>query len=126
MRNLLYNTQPIWYALLQSKTENLDEYGNKTGTFTLTYSAPVKKFMSVRWNIGDAQLVPFGLNQDGRRRLATDDLNCPITESTILWIDIEPDSDGEDGAVKHNYEVSGAVEKSLNQIVYLVQEVNVS
>lgn len=126
MRNLKYNMQPIWYALLESKTELVDEYGNETGTFKLNYSAPVKTYMSVRWNMGDVMLNPFGLNEDGRRRLATDDLNCPIDLGTILWIDIEPDENGEDGAVKHNYELSGAVERSLNQIVYLVCEVKAS
>ncbi len=126
MRNLLYNMQPVWYALLESKTELVDEYGNNTGTYKLHYSAPVKKYMSVRWNIGDVMLNPFGLNEDGRRRLATDDLNCPIELGTILWIDIEPDENGEDGAVKHNYELSGSVERSLNQLVYLVCEVKAS
>lgn len=126
MRNLRYNMVPIWYALLVSKTENVDEYGNNTGTFKLNYSKPVKAWMNVRWNMGDAMLNPFGLNEDGRRRIATDDLNCPIELGTLLWIGIEPDSDGEDGAVKHNYELSGTPEKSLNQIVYLVCEVKAS
>ena len=126
MRNLRYNMQPIWYSLLTGKTENVDEYGNDTGTYTLTYATPVKKWMSVRWNIGDVMLNPFGLNEDGRRRLATDDLNCPINVGTILWIGITPDSNGESGEVKHNYELSGSPERSLNQIVYLVQEVHAS
>lgn len=126
MRNLLYNMTPVWYATLISKTENIDRNGNRAGTYKLTYSEPVKKLMSVRWNIGDITLTPFGLNQDGRRRIVTDDLNCPIENGSILWIGIEPDENGEDGAVKHNYEVSGAPERSFNQIVYLVSEVNVS
>lgn len=126
MRNLLINTTPVWYALLESKTELTDEYGNKTGQYELHYSNPVRTLMNIRWNTGEVQLEGYGIDDGGRRKIVTDDMSCPITVDSILWIGRTPDSDGEDGAVKHNYVCTASVEKSLNQIAYIVQEVNVS
>lgn len=126
MRNLLINTTPVWYALLESKTELTDEYGNKTGQYELHYSEPVRTLMNIRWNTGEIQLEGYGIDDGGRRKIVTDDMSCPITVDSILWIGRTPDSDGEDGAVKHNYVCTASVEKSINQIAYIVQEVNVS
>lgn len=123
MHTLARNKQPIYYATLQSKTELIDEYGNRTGQFELTYSEPVLARMNIRWDDGAVQLEGFGLNVSARRRMVTDDLNCPIGIDTILWIGIEPEVDGE--GVPHNFVVAQAPEKSLNHIVYIVEEVNV-
>jgi hypothetical protein len=124
MQTLARNRQTVWYALLTSKTELTDEYGNKTGQYELSYSDPVKTAMNVRWDTGAVQLEGYGLNADGQRRMVTCDMNCPIDESTILWIGIEPEKDGK--AVPNNYVVAGVPERSLNQIAYTIQEVNVS
>ena len=64
----------------------------------------------------------IGLNDSARRRMVTDDMNCPIAIDSILWIGIEPD---ENGTVAHNYVVASAPQKSLNHIVYIVEAVNV-
>lgn len=123
MHTLARNKQPIYYATLQSKTELIDEYGNRTGQFELTYSEPVLARMNIRWDDGAVQLEGFGLNVSARRRMVTDDLNCPIGIDTILWIGIEPEVDGISNP--HNFVVAQAPEKSLNHIVYIVEEVNV-
>jgi hypothetical protein len=82
--------------------------------------------MNIRWNSGAVRLEGFGLNDAGKRRIVTDDMSCPITLGTILWIGIEPDENGENGAVKHNYAVCETPQKSLNHIVYIIEEVRVS
>ena len=123
MHTLARNKTTIWYATLTDKTELLDEYGNRTGQFQLTYSDPQPVAMSIRWDDGAVRLEGFGLNASARRRMVTDDLNCPIGIDSILWIGIEPD---EYGTVAHNFVVCEAPQKSLTQIVYIVEEVNVS
>lgn len=125
MHTLARNKKPVWYALLQGKTERLDANGFRTGQFELNYSEPVKAMMNIRWDSGLARLEGFGINGAGKRRLVTDDLNCPITLGTILWIGITPDAYGEDGSVKHNFAVCEVPQKSLTQIVYIVEEVQV-
>ena len=128
MNCLARNKTTIYYATVSGKTELTDEYGNKTGQYELNYSDPVKWAANIRWDSGNVQLEGFGLNQSGTRRIVTCDMNCPITESTILWIGVTPTVNKQTGEVSptHNYVVAGAPERSLNQIAILVQEVNVS
>lgn len=123
MHTLSRNKQTIYYATLTNKTEIVDSNGNRTGQFQLIYSEPVPARMNIRWDDGAVQLEGFGLNVAARRRMVTDDLTCPIGIDSILWIGIEP---GEDGLIPHNYVVASAPEKSLNHIVYIVEEVNAS
>ena len=124
MHTLSRNKQTIYYATLTGKTELVDDHGNRTGQFRLSYSEPVLARMNIRWDDGAVQLEGFGLNVSARRRMVTDDMNCPIGVGTILWIGIEPEDNGV--ANPHNYVVAAAPEKSLNHIVYIVEEVNVS
>ena len=126
MHLLERNKSTAYYALLKSKTEQTDDYGNKTGQYTLTYYAPVKFSANIRWDNGGIELDGFGLNASGTRRIVTDDLNCPISVDSVLWIGRTPDANGYAGNVKPNYVVSGIPEKSQNHIAYTVMEVNIS
>lgn len=123
LHTLARNKQTIYYATLTSKTEILDEYGNHTGQYQLNYSEPQPAKMNIRWDDGAVRLEGFGLNSSPRRRMVTDDMNCPIGIDSILWIGIEPSTDG---TTPYNYVVSAAPERSLNHIVYIVEEVNAS
>ena len=123
MNCLARNKTTIYYATFKSKTEITDEYGNKTGQYTITYNAPVEWSANIRWDSGAVQLEGFGLNSSGTRRIVTCDMNCPIGVDTVLWIGITPD---QNGTVKPNYVVAGVPERSLNQIAILVQEANLS
>lgn len=123
MNCLARNKSTIYYATFKSKTEITDEYGNKTGQYTITYNSPVEWSANIRWDSGAVQLEGFGLNAACTRRIVTCDLNCPIGVDTVLWIGITPD---QNGTVKPNYVVAGVPERSLNQIAILVQEANLS
>lgn len=123
MHTLARNKTTIWYALCTGKTELVDEYGNRTGQYELTYSEPQAAAMNIRWNDGAVRLEGFGLNDSGKRRMVTDDMNCPIAIDSILWIGIEPNALG---TVPQNYVVVGSPQKSLNHIVYIVEECNAS
>lgn len=143
MRTLARNKQTVWYANCTSKTERIDANGFRTGQYDLTYTEPVKTRMNIRWDDGAVRLEGFGLNGSGKRRLLTDDLNCPITLGTVLWIATEPGYVDENAIVDlaetgtaevgnetrlselPNYYVCEVPQKSLTQIVYIVEEVNV-
>ena len=144
VRLLDRNKQTVWYALCTGKTERIDENGFRTGQYDPTYAEPVRTRMNIRWDSGAVRLEGFGENGAGKRRIVTDDLNCPITLGSILWIGIEPQY-SEDSAVvgsaivgkarvgyrssrtlKPNYYVAEVPQKSLTQIVYIIEEVNVS
>jgi hypothetical protein len=50
MNCLARNKTTIYYATLTGKAETVDEYGNKTGQYELTYSAPVEWAANIRWD----------------------------------------------------------------------------
>lgn len=123
MRASNRNKQKFYYALQSSTTAYVDEYGNETGDLNITYGAPVEMWANISPASGEAGMSAFGIRTDYEKVIVTCDMNCPITESSILWI-------GKEATVNsvvqpHNYAVS-IVAKSLNSIVYGVKEVSAS
>ena len=126
MHCLARNKQTVYYALLKSKEEITDDYGNATGQYALEYYAPVALTANVRWDSGAVELEGFGLNSSGSRRMVLSDLDCPIDIDTVLWVGRTPDENGYSGAIKPNYVVSAVPERSLNHVAYSLLEVNIS
>ena len=125
MKALLRNKQTFYYANVSKTEAQYDEYGNETGETGITYDAPVSVQANISPARGTADLEQFGINSDYTKTIVSDNLTLPIDKSTILWIGIAPDKDGEAGTIKHNYVVVG-VAKSLNSVTIAVKEVNVS
>lgn len=125
MRTLERNKQIFYYANIDSTAQATDEYGNETGETNITYTAPVDFMANISAARGTADLDAFGINANYTKQIVTDNLTIPVDKSTILWIGIEPDENGEAGTVKHNYVVV-AVAKSLNSVTIAVKEVSVS
>lgn len=117
MRDVRRNKQTIWYALRTGSTENLDEYGNKTGTYTEVYGEPVMYKVNVSPNKGTIDLERFGLDSKYTRVLTTTDLRCPIAMDSVLWIGADPTVE------PYNFVVE-RISPALNQLVILVREVN--
>lgn len=125
MKALLRNKQTFYYANVSTTTAQYDEYGNETGEPNIAYTSPVSASANISPARGTADLDAFGINSDYTKTIVSDNLTLPIDKSTILWIGIAPDKDGEAGTVKHNYVVVG-VAKSLNSVTIAVKEVSVS
>ena len=125
MKVLLRNKQPFWYANISTTAAAYDANGYETGEITTTYTAPVQTAANISPARGTSDLDVFGINENYTKTIITDDLTLPIDKSTILWIGVVPDANGEAGAVKHNYCVV-AVAKSLNSMTIAVKEVSVS
>jgi len=119
MRTLELNKQPMWYALRTGKTEILDEYGNHTGVFKQTYSAPVYYPVNMSESRGTTALEPFGITDDYDRTFVTTDMSCPIREDSIIWFGANPNTE------PHNYVVH-RIANSLNSITIAIRGVNVS
>lgn len=124
MKALNRNKQAFWYANQTGYEPIYDDYGYESGT-AIAYSAPVQFMANISAARGTEERDAFGINTVYSKTIVTDDLNLPITKSSILWIGTEPDEQGEKGSVKHNYVVV-AVAKSLNSLTIAVAEVSVS
>ena len=119
MRDVRRNKKTIWYALRTGATENEDEYGNKTGTYTETYGDPVAYKINVSAPKGTIDLERFGLDEKYTVVLTTTDLTCPIAIDSVLWIGADAEHD------PYNYVVT-RISPALNQLVILAREVHVS
>lgn len=118
MRLLRRNKQLIYYALYEGKEPLRDEYGNETGEYKLFYSDPIPLKLSVSAAKGESSTRQFGELADYDKVIITDDINCPIDEHSILWID------NLDTNKPHDYVVK-RVARSLNIISYAVSKVSV-
>lgn len=119
MRNLERNKILIYYNQYLDKDSVIDEYGNETGEYTRIFSEIQKFRICVSSAKGEKIVELFGDNIVYDKVMTTADMQCPIDEHSILWID-ETDT-----SKAHDYIVI-AVSKSINGISYAVKKVNVS
>lgn len=135
MRILERNKKELWYANRISSDYVVDVNGLKTGEKTQTYAEPVKVRMSMAIssganNLGSqgiASLEPYGIVTGYTARAVTEDLNCPMNESSRVWYGIDPTSEVEGKTVNnpYNYTVVRKA-RSLNHLIYYLKEVDVS
>lgn len=119
MRCLERNKQEFYYCLYGVK-ERKDEYGNSVKG----YGEAISMSANISPATGNTQVEPFGTEIEYDKVIVTDDVNCPIDENTVLFIDKEPIFTT-NGEPLNDYVVK-KVAKSLNSISYAVSRVNVS
>lgn len=112
----------FWYQKVLRVEAVKDEDGNETGTKTV-YAPPVRMRANISPAAGAAQVEQFGNLPSYDRVILTDDLRCTIDETTVLFIDKEPEYDGE--RPLYDYIVR-RVAKSKNLISIAVSRVTVS
>lgn len=115
MRCLKRNQSTIYHAEYASKTAVTDTDNYETGEVAVTYSSPASAAMYVTSAKGASDVEIFGANLDYDRVLITDDLSCPITETSHIWVDTIPPA-GHDYIVKR-------VSKSLNSVSIAIKKV---
>lgn len=125
MRLLKRNLRKVYYAMYTGKTAVTDTDGNYTGEYELTYSEPVEIYANIAqarnsvFRVQDSVAREmFGNELTYTKTMIIDDVNCPINEQTVLYIDVVP-AEG----VEPDYVVEG-IEKSLNYISYSIRKVN--
>lgn len=123
MKLMKRNLKPVWYCLYSTKATQKDDDGYETGEDGVSYGEPVKLMCNVSPATGFAQTDVFGNLESYDKVLITDDMNCPIDENTVLFIDKEPRVVG--GKPLYDYTVK-RVAKSLNSISIAVSKVKVS
>lgn len=124
MRDLVKNKQTIYYALYSGKTDIRDGNGFITGEFTLGYGTPTSMEINISPGRGGSDYELFGANTSYDHTMTTTDIDCPITENTIVWYDKSP-YDSNNNLTPHNYIVVKKA-KSLNSITYALRGVDVS
>ena len=125
MRCMVRNKSKFYYASYIGKTEILDEYGNITGEYTLSYSEPIKCYGNVSAAQGEMQSRQFGESESYDKVIVLDDRNARIDEHSILWVDTLPHLN-DDGTTDtpHNYIVK-KIARSLNGVSIAIRKVQI-
>lgn len=124
MKIMERNKQPFWYMLYDRAEAVVDEYGNESGEKKIFYKEAVLFKANISAAGGTAQMEQFGNLSNYDKVIVTDDVNCPIDENTVLFVDKKPEYK-EDGSPVYDYIVM-RVAKSLNSRSYAIQQVSVS
>lgn len=120
MRCMVRNKQKFYYASYIGETEIIDEYGNSTGEYAVSYSDPIECFGNVSAAQGEMQSRQFGESESYDKVIVLDDRNAPIDEHSILWVDTLP----QDATTPHDYVVKKCA-RSLNGVSIAIRKVKV-
>ena len=121
MRCLLRNMTTFYYANYERKEELTDEYGNKTGEYEVIYGSPVKCKGNISAAQGEMESRQFGDSESYDKVIVLNNMNVPIDEYSILWVDSLPSSNSN---TPHDYIVK-KVARSLNSVSIAISKVNV-
>ena len=126
MRCMVRNKSKFYYASYITETEILDDYGNRTGEFGISYSNPTESYGNVSAAQGEMQNRQFGESESYDKVIVLDDKNVAIDEHSILWVDTLPHIN-EDGTTDtpHDYEVTRRA-VSLNTVSIAIRKVKVN
>ena len=126
MRCMTRNKSKFYYASYINETAILDEYGNETGEYAISYSNPIKSLGNISAAQGEIETRQFGVSESYDKVIVLDDRYAPINEHTILWVDTLPHLN-EDGSTDtpHDYVVK-RVARSLNGVSIAIRKVSVS
>ena len=126
MRCLVRNMRDFYYACYEGKKEIEDEYGNKTGEYEVIYGKPIKCKANISAAQGEVQSRQFGDSESYDKVITLGNVNIPIDEYAILWVDNLPAIE-EEGTTNtpHDYIVK-KVARSLNAVSLAISKVKVS
>ena len=121
MRCMARNKKPFYYALYKGQVEIIDEYENVTGQYEISYDEPVQTLGNISAAQGEIQSRQFGESESYDKVIVLDDINTPIDEYTILWVDTLPQPNAD---IPHDYIVR-KVARSLNGVSIAISKVSV-
>lgn len=123
MKTMERNKTAFWYMTYVDRKPAVDEYGNEIGEL-VTYNEPVMLRANISPATGSSQVEQFGSLAGYDKVIVTDDVNCPIDENSVLFIDKAVEIT-DDGKPLYDYTVK-RVARSLNSVSYAVTKVSVS
>ena len=127
MRCLKRNKVSFYYANIIGSEEVTDENGYKTGETRLIYDKPKELKANISVAQGEVVFQLFGGNESYDKIIVSDDVNIPINEYSVLWIDTVPlfDEISKEVITPNDYIVK-KIARSLNSISIAVSRVNAS
>ena len=123
IKDYTQNQSVFYYVLYEGEKEQYDDEGYIIGEPQPTYSNPKKAEAMISANTSDVVPLPFGKDLQYDKMISTVQ-NLPIDEHSMLYIDVVPLIDEDDGTTttKPDYEVV-KVAKGLYQNVWAIKRV---
>ena len=115
----------FYYANYVGKEELIDEYGNKTGEYEVIYCNPVKCKGNISAAQGEIQSRQFGDSESYDKVIVLNNVNIPIDEYAILWVDTLPSLTDDKTSTPHDYIIK-KVARSLNSVSIAISKVDVN
>jgi hypothetical protein len=122
VRGLKRNKRTFYYCTIQRDEhgeavtrEIVDEYGNLTGQYIVMYNAAVLAKYNVSPATGQSNTEQFGDLENYDKVIVIDDLDCPIDESSVLFIDKEPEFTE---VLTHNATAVTTIDETVSVPVY--------
>ena len=122
MKTLARNKKTLYYALQTGISSVTDEYNQFSGQYEVQYATPVEVRMHISPARGEAILEQFGIQEQYDKVLITDDMDCPIAEDSVLWLNTVPVIESGVTETPYDYLVV-RVAKSLNNIAIAIRKV---
>lgn len=115
MTGLNRNKKPFYYCLYDDEVNLYDEYGNETGGKLLMYHEAAEMKANISPATGQSNTEQFGTLDNYDKVIVTTDMDCPIDENSVLFIDKVPEYGD---SVIIGYEESGTVLGDPVPIIY--------
>ena len=125
MRTANKNKRKLYYALKTSKsaetdTETITVDGESVyldeGDYDIAYESPVEFMANISFTGGEVNDVEFGLDSSSYDAMIVMDKDAiPITETSLIWFENDPDSEDADFSVV-------AIRKSINQMKAILKK----
>ena len=123
MRGMVRNKSKFYYASYIGETEIIDENGFNSGEYEVLYTNPIAYNGNISAAQGEMQSRQFGESESYDKVIVLDDINAPIDEHSILWVDTPPHLNGNGTTdTPHDYIVR-KVAKSLNGVSIAIRKV---
>lgn len=119
MRCLARDKTTVWASLYEESIEEIDADGKRTGNHVTRRCDPIEIDASVSAARGSVYEDGFGQSVNYDRSVLIDDMDVPVSESTVFWIDADPAID------EWDYKVS-AIARTPNVVKVAVKRREVS
>lgn len=95
MRSIEREKRGVRVAQFAVKEQIVDEEGRLTGAYKVTYTAPETFYATVSPAAGNTYADGFGWGVSYDRTMILHEIGTGISESSIVWVDSVPETDGE-------------------------------
>ena len=119
------NDKDFWFCQYDPTIQHIvvDENGNETGEIVPHYGEAIPFWANVSPAAGVAQFEAFGNMGNYDRVIVTRDMNCPINENTVLFLDKAPEYTELETEVGDGSQETSTVTYYLPKYDYLVKSV---